>query len=70
MKLVAVAAASMLLVLGSAHAQAQPVSPLYGELGYTFLKIDDGGVKLSALKSSWPYMPLMIRCQSDVVTIA
>jgi outer membrane autotransporter protein len=45
MKLLAVAAASMLLVLGSAHAQTRPAGPLYGEVGYTFMQVDDGGVK-------------------------
>jgi opacity protein-like surface antigen len=43
MKLIAIAAASAFLMLGTAHAQ-QASSPLYGELGYTFLKVkgDDG----------------------------
>ena len=41
MKLLAVAAASALLMLGTA-AQAQQKSPLYGELGYSFIKFDDG----------------------------
>jgi opacity protein-like surface antigen len=52
MKLLAIAAASAVLTLGtSAYAQqsssqipfyAPPPNPVYGELGYTFLKIEDG----------------------------
>ena len=41
MKLLAVAAASAILMLGTA-AHAQQKSPLYGELGYTFMKFEDG----------------------------
>ena len=44
MKLLAIAAASAILMFGTA-AQAQQAmqkSPFYGELGYTFLKFDDG----------------------------
>jgi len=41
MKLIAIAAAAAVLMLGTA-AQAQQKSPLYGEVGYTFMKIDDG----------------------------
>jgi opacity protein-like surface antigen len=40
MKLLTIAAASALLMLGTA-AQAQTSSPLYGELGYTVLKVKD-----------------------------
>ena len=41
MKLIAIAAAAAVLMLGTA-AQAQQKSPVYGEVGYTFLKFDDG----------------------------
>ena len=41
MKLIAIAAAAAVLMLGTA-AQAQQKSPFYGEAGYTFLKFDDG----------------------------
>jgi opacity protein-like surface antigen len=44
MKLIAVAAASMVLVLGSAQAQTAG-SRLYGELGYSFLEMTDFGAK-------------------------
>jgi opacity protein-like surface antigen len=46
MKRLAVAAASVLLMLGTAQAQSR--APLYGELGYSFLefKSDDGGFKV------------------------
>ena len=44
MKLLAIAAASAILIFGTAaQAQQAPVkSPFYGEVGYTFLKFDDG----------------------------
>ncbi len=45
MKRLAVAAASVLLMLGTA-AQAQTRAPLYGELGYSFLELKDGGFKV------------------------
>jgi opacity protein-like surface antigen len=51
MKRLAVAAASVLLMLGTAQAQSR--APLYGELGYSFLEIkgDDGfKVKPHALR--------------------
>lgn len=43
MKRLAIAAASVLLMLGTA--QAQTASPLYGELGYTFLEFKGNGFK-------------------------
>jgi opacity protein-like surface antigen len=44
MKLIAIAAGSLLLVLGSA--QAQTASPrLYGELGYSFLEVKNFGIE-------------------------
>lgn len=46
MKRLAVAAASVLLMLGTA-AQAQTRAPLYGELGYSFLELKDDGFKAS-----------------------
>jgi opacity protein-like surface antigen len=44
MKLLAIAAASAILMIGTAaNAQQTPrKTPFYGELGYTFLKFDDG----------------------------
>lgn len=47
MKLIAIAAASAFLMLGTAaHAQQAPsTSPLYGELGYSWLTIEGNGVK-------------------------
>lgn len=42
MKLIKLAAAATLLVLGTAHAQ-QATSPLYGELGYTHLDVKQSG---------------------------
>lgn len=52
MKVIAITAASVLMMLGtSAHAQAK--SPLYGEVGYTVLKItdDDVDVKPHAVRA-------------------
>lgn len=43
MKRLAVAAASVLLMLGTAQAQTR--APLYGELGYSFLEFKGDGVK-------------------------
>jgi outer membrane autotransporter protein len=43
MKRIAIAAAAALLMLGTA--QAQQRSPLYGEIGYSFLEIKDQGFK-------------------------
>ena len=43
MKLIAIAAASAFIMLGTAHAQ-QASSPLYGELGYTFGSAKGNGV--------------------------
>jgi outer membrane autotransporter protein len=45
MKRLAVAAASVLLMLGTAQAQTR--APLYGELGYSFLEFKDEGVKVN-----------------------
>lgn len=45
MKRLAVAAASVLLMLGTA-AQAQTRAPLYGELGYSFLEFKADGFKV------------------------
>lgn len=45
MKRLAVAAASVLLMLGTAQAQSR--APLYGELGYSFLELKDSGFKAS-----------------------
>ena len=42
MKRLAIAGACALAMLGSAHAQQFQSSNAYGELGYTFLKVDDG----------------------------
>jgi outer membrane autotransporter protein len=55
MKRFAIAAAAALALLGSA--QAQTSSPLYGELGYTFLKIEGGGFSVhpSALRGILGY---------------
>jgi opacity protein-like surface antigen len=44
MKRLAVAAASVLLMLGTAQAQTR--APLYGELGYSFLELKDSGFKV------------------------
>jgi hypothetical protein len=46
MKRIAIAAAAALLMLGTAQAQQArtAASPLYGELGYTFLNFEGGGV--------------------------
>ena len=45
MKRIAIAAAAALLMLGTAQAQqARATSPLYGELGYTFLNIEGRGL--------------------------
>ena len=46
MKRMTLAAAAALLALGTAHAQTMPAMSMtsaYGELGYTWLKIDGGG---------------------------
>lgn len=43
MKRLAIAAASVLLMLGTAQAQSR--APLYGELGYSFLEFKSDGVK-------------------------
>jgi outer membrane autotransporter protein len=37
-----IAAASAFLAFGAAHAQQQQATPLYGELGYSFLRHDSG----------------------------
>jgi outer membrane autotransporter protein len=44
MKLIAIAAGSLFLALGPAHAQFAG-APLYGELGYSFLEVKDFGFK-------------------------
>jgi hypothetical protein len=46
MKRIAIAAAAALLMLGTAQAQQvrSGASPLYGELGYTFLNFESGGI--------------------------
>jgi opacity protein-like surface antigen len=44
MKRIAIAAAAALLMMGTAQAQtAANASPLYGEVGYSFLNVDGGG---------------------------
>jgi len=48
MKRIAIAAAAALLVLGTAQAQTAPASPLYGELGYSFLNIKANDVNIDA----------------------
>lgn len=47
MKLIAIAAASAFVMLGTAaHAQQRPASsPVYGELGYSWLNIEGGGAR-------------------------
>jgi opacity protein-like surface antigen len=54
MKLIAIAAASTLLMLGTAHAQLRAPAGAYGELGYTQFKIGDdaggGDVKPGAIR--------------------
>ena len=47
MKRFAIAAAAALLMLGTAQAQQArtATSPLYGEIGYTFLEVKDSGLK-------------------------
>lgn len=47
MKLIAAAVASALLMLGTAHAQTAK-SPLYGELGYTFLEVKNSSLGFKA----------------------
>jgi opacity protein-like surface antigen len=44
MKRIAIAAAAALLMLGTAQAQQASASPLYGELGYTFLSVKGNGL--------------------------
>lgn len=41
MKRIAIAAAAALLMIGSAQAQQVAASPLYGELGYSFLNVKE-----------------------------
>ncbi|GAB3772439.1 hypothetical protein GCM10028796_43070 [Ramlibacter monticola] len=43
MKRIAIAAAAALLVLGTAQAQTRATSPLYGELGYSFMTVKGFG---------------------------
>ena len=43
MKHLTLAAAAAFLLLGTAHAQQASTSPLYGELGYSFLKVKGNG---------------------------
>jgi opacity protein-like surface antigen len=62
MKLLAVAAATALLMFGTA-AQAQQKSPFYGEAGYTFIKFDDpdgGNTRPGALRliGGWEFHPM------------
>lgn len=42
MKRITIAAAAAFLALGTAHAQTMPAG-LYGELGYTFMRVDGAG---------------------------
>lgn len=48
MKLIAIAAASAMLMAGAAQAQIRPTTTgtTYGELGYTTLKISDSGISV------------------------
>jgi opacity protein-like surface antigen len=47
MKLIAIAAASVMLMAGAAQAQTSAASgTTYGELGYTMVKISDSGISL------------------------
>lgn len=48
MKTIAIAAAAASLLLGvAAHAQQAPVSPVYGELGYSWTQIQGNGFKVT-----------------------
>ena len=57
MKRLAIAAAAALAMLGSAHAQKFSTANAYGELGWTFLKIDGGdfSVRPSAIRGILGY---------------
>jgi opacity protein-like surface antigen len=49
MKRIAISAAAALLMLGTAQAQtATPASPMYGELGYSFLSVKDNSIGVDA----------------------
>jgi outer membrane autotransporter protein len=48
MKRIAIAAAAALLMIGSAQAQQATASPLYGELGYSFVQIKESTTGFNA----------------------
>jgi opacity protein-like surface antigen len=62
MKRMVLAAAAALLAVGSAHAQMMSMSSVYGELGYTFLKIDAAGTssRPGAIRGvlGWDFHPM------------